>query len=148
MGVPLVMSACRPDMSAWCKVPSMPGDYGFAAPTGPGVYAAVGALDEILYIGKANNLRARLRSHHRIDDFIAGGFTHFAYVRCHMEDTEELESLLIHFNSPPLNGTIPTDKVPAMRPSFDESERLLAEGRAALAGERIRAQRAERGQVL
>ena len=74
------------------------------APTTPGVYVLLGAGDELLYVGKATNLRRRIRDHLRSG---AKRFHDVRWIACEDEAAALcLEADLICALCPPLNAAI------------------------------------------
>lgn len=87
-------------------------------PTGPGVYTLLDARGRVLYVGKAKNLRARVRSYLREGDDGRRFYRHLvaalADVECFATDTEKeallLEHTLIQRHAPRWNVKLTDDK--------------------------------------
>lgn len=101
-----------------------------ALPTGPGVYLMRDRADALVYIGKAVNLRSRVRSYFRAD----GGHSprtrnlvsHVGRIETIMTDTEVealvLENLLIKQHRPRFNVLLKDDKTyPFLKLTLDEA---------------------------
>lgn len=74
-----------------------------------GVYFAISAPAEILYIGKAIDIYQRWRSHHRFDDINVYSNVKIAYLPCIVsseDDLSEIETACIMHFRPQLNKTI------------------------------------------
>lgn len=82
-----------------------------ALPCGPGVYLMLGAGEELLYVGKAGNLRARLRSYARLRpglnprlDPLLAALHEVRWERCPTEpEARRRETELIRTLRPPFN---------------------------------------------
>lgn len=69
------------------------------------VYFAISASDEVLYIGKANNLSCRWYGHHRYDQLCKFRDVRLAWLEMSQDELDVMEqSLILHFD-PPLNNT-------------------------------------------
>jgi predicted GIY-YIG superfamily endonuclease len=91
------------------------------APTNPGVYCFLGDAHELLYVGKATNLRARLAQHTR------GGGARPIGVRSQVLYQRVREVRVEDHESPDSAAAREADLVVALRPPFNASLRL--EGR-------------------
>jgi excinuclease UvrABC nuclease subunit len=69
--------------------------------------------EQLCYIGKAQNLRARWSNHHRAGQMIATSRIHWMYCRDE-QDRTILEGRLIAFYNPPWNGRMPDPSLPEL----------------------------------
>lgn len=86
------------------------GERASEAPAGPGVYLMLGAASEVLYVGKAVDLRRRLRDHGRSGHARWSGVRDVRWIACE-EEAEALclEADLIFAAHPPFNAVVTLD---------------------------------------
>ena len=136
----------------------------FGAPTAPGVYLFRDAHDQVLYVGRARDLRARLRSYFRTDrqrpavESALAALDRIEWRVCGSELEAALEELrLIRGLRPPANArTTRPDRYVYLRPRGDSVVcsgkpspvgPLRSRARARLAARALRAEEAERPEL-
>jgi len=97
------------------------------------IYFALDAAGDILYIGKAKNLKERWRAHHRQTNLQEAQCLRIAWLSCDASLAAEIEYALIQHYNPPFNshvGMAPPPKPIALREST--TVRLTPNGRRLL----------------
>lgn len=72
-------------------------------PSEPCVYLAIGRDEQVLYVGKSENLKQRWRNHQQYQVLSAMEEVKIAYIKADTELLSSLESALIQWYKPPLN---------------------------------------------
>jgi hypothetical protein len=91
-------------------------------PKSPGIYFALSESGEVLYIGKASNLRTRWRRHHKYHELKSIGNVKIAWLEFDSAGgLLQSEGELIDYISPRLNQT-PGYKPKALKHKFDKSK--------------------------
>lgn len=91
-------------------------------PTFPGVYFAVAKNSDVLYIGKAQNLRHRWVRHHRFDELVEAGCCSIAFMGCPLIYLSKVEAVLIYWFRPKLNKKLPSGRELEYRRRSDAGE--------------------------
>ncbi|WP_163668968.1 helix-turn-helix domain-containing protein [Adonisia turfae] len=73
-------------------------------PKTPSIYFAIDSEGTVQYIGRSENLNRRWLNHHRHDQFVKMNGVKIAYIDCPTELLSEVESALIEWFKPALNG--------------------------------------------
>ena len=72
-------------------------------PEANGVYLALDNASRVWYVGSSNNIKHRLKSHERLDDFYNAEAIKISFMVT--DEYKGIESQLINFYDPPLNRT-------------------------------------------
>jgi hypothetical protein len=84
------------------KLPTAPVKNLKCLPESPGIYLALDGANRVWYVGSSENLRSRLSSHNKLDEFLDNGVDKIAYFIS--DNLKEDESEVISDYDPPLNS--------------------------------------------
>jgi hypothetical protein len=95
-------------------------------PSSPGLYFAVSHTGDVLYIGKAVQLRSRWRYHHRLGPLLVLSCSRIHWLSCPHDQLVQAEEALNERFNPPLRRRRTTPPRPPQRASADP-DRLCRE---------------------